>query len=228
MASSDAFVVTVTGRGGHASRPEDAVDPIPVACEIVGALQSMITRRCLVFDPGVLTVASINAGTTSNVIPETAVIKGTMRAVSDPDPHDRARGSEPCRGARGSGARLHCEIEQIAVSYPVTVNAEPGAERMLEVASSISRRGSVGAHARLRSWAQRTGRSCWTRCRVRWRSSGATSGDGPVARNHSNRMLIDEDAMSTGIAMHVGLGAQLVEPLPSQRTEKVPRDDLKG
>lgn len=107
MASSDAFAVTVTGRGGHASTPQDAVDPIPVACEIVGALQSMITRRISVFDPAVLTVASITAGTTSNVIPETAVIMGTVRAVSDQS-RDGARRARTCRESCGGCPWVHC------------------------------------------------------------------------------------------------------------------------
>ena len=63
--------------------PHDAVDPVPVACEIVTALQAMTTRRIPVFDPVVVTVASIHAGTTNNVIPEYAVLEGTVRAVSE-------------------------------------------------------------------------------------------------------------------------------------------------
>ncbi|MGH8917233.1 MAG: M20 metallopeptidase family protein, partial [Actinomycetes bacterium] len=84
LASADEFRVVVTGRGGHASMPQDAVDPVPVACEIVTALQTMVTRRIAAFDPAVLTIASIRAGTTFNVIPEVAVLEGTVRAVSDP------------------------------------------------------------------------------------------------------------------------------------------------
>ena len=83
MASADAFSATITGRGGHASMPHDAVDPVPVACEIVTALQAMTTRRLPAFDPAVVTVATIRAGTTSNVIPEQAVLEGTVRAVSE-------------------------------------------------------------------------------------------------------------------------------------------------
>ena len=83
MASADKFLVTVTGKGGHASEPHRAVDPIPVACEIVQALQTMVTRRIDVFDPSVVTVGRITAGTTNNVIPETAEIEGTIRAVSE-------------------------------------------------------------------------------------------------------------------------------------------------
>ena len=83
MASADTFLITVRGRGGHASMPHHASDPIPVACEMVGALQTMVTRRVDVFDPAVVTVARIQAGTTSNVIPETAELYGTVRTVSE-------------------------------------------------------------------------------------------------------------------------------------------------
>ncbi|NDI16103.1 MAG: amidohydrolase, partial [Actinobacteria bacterium] len=83
MASSDTFEIVVTGKGGHASEPFRARDPIPVACEIVQAIQMHITRRINVFDPSVVTVTQIHTGTTSNVIPETARINGTIRAVSE-------------------------------------------------------------------------------------------------------------------------------------------------
>ena len=82
-ASADTMLITVTGRGGHASQPHHALDPIPIACEIVQALQMMVTRTIDVFDPSVVTVGRITAGTTNNVIPETAVIEGTIRAISE-------------------------------------------------------------------------------------------------------------------------------------------------
>src|SRR3954466_252557 len=82
MAAADQWMVVVRGRGGHASMPYTANDPVPVAAEIVLALQSMITRRVDVFDPAVLTVAHIEAGSTSNVIPEPAFLEGTVRTLS--------------------------------------------------------------------------------------------------------------------------------------------------
>src|SRR3546814_15802801 len=63
--------------------PHQAADPIPIACEIVSALQAMVTRRVDAFDPAVVTVAKIRAGTTHNVIPETATLWGTIRTVSE-------------------------------------------------------------------------------------------------------------------------------------------------
>jgi len=82
LAAGDRFEITLTGRGGHASAPHNALDPITVAAELVIALNLMVTRRVDAFDPAVLTVARITAGTTSNIIPETAVLEGTMRTVS--------------------------------------------------------------------------------------------------------------------------------------------------
>jgi hippurate hydrolase len=73
----------VTGQSGHAFIPHTAIDPVTVACEIVMALQSMMTRRISAFDPAVLTVGSIQAGTTANVIPATATLRLTVRAVSE-------------------------------------------------------------------------------------------------------------------------------------------------
>ena len=82
MASSDVIRIKVTGAGGHASMPHDAHDPIPVLCEIVTALQVMVTRRIPVFEQAVITIASIHAGTTNNVIPEVGRLLGTLRTLS--------------------------------------------------------------------------------------------------------------------------------------------------
>ena len=96
MASADTIHIEIIGKGGHASEPHRAVDPIPVACEIVQALQTMVTRTIDVFDPSVVTIARITAGTTDNIIPETASIEGTIRSVSEPT---RTRARQ--RAARG-------------------------------------------------------------------------------------------------------------------------------
>ena len=82
MASSDSFDIVITGKGGHASEPFRTFDPVPVTCEIVQAIQSMVTRRFDIFDPTVVTVTRLVAGTAYNVIPESARIQGTIRAIS--------------------------------------------------------------------------------------------------------------------------------------------------
>jgi hippurate hydrolase len=120
MASADKLIVRVTGKGGHASMPHHAIDPIPVACEIVTALQVFVTRRIDIFDPVVITIAKIDGGSTNNVIPEVANLLGTIRTLS-----------EETREAAHAGiarivenvARAHeCEAEvKIERGFPVTV-----------------------------------------------------------------------------------------------------------
>ncbi len=120
LASSDTVTITVRGRGGHASMPHDAVDPLPIACETVIALQTAITRRINAHDPVVLTFGRIQAGSTSNVIPETAELLGTVRAVSE---HSRSAAHAVIQrvGAHVALAHgAHAEIE-IEPGFPVTV-----------------------------------------------------------------------------------------------------------
>ncbi|MSO15617.1 MAG: amidohydrolase [Ilumatobacteraceae bacterium] len=137
MASSDSMTITVKGRGGHASAPHFTLDPIPVACEIVQALQTLVTRRVDVFDPGVITVTQIHTGTTSNVIPETAMINGTIRAVTERTRsllHDGLR-----RVAEGVAAAHGMEAEvDLHIGYDVTVNNEDKASFAAGVATAVS------------------------------------------------------------------------------------------
>ena len=95
MAAADQWAITLRGRGGHASEPHAAADPIPAAAEIVLALQSMVTRRVNVFDPAVVTVGHLQAGSTNNVIPESA----SSRARSARSrPSGGPTWSRPCSG----------------------------------------------------------------------------------------------------------------------------------
>ncbi|MDU4962439.1 MAG: amidohydrolase [Sporomusaceae bacterium] len=81
-ANSDVFEVTVVGRGGHAASPQSCLDPIPVGAQIVTALQDIVARQLPAKDHAVLSVTQFNSGTAFNVIPDTAVIKGTVRTYS--------------------------------------------------------------------------------------------------------------------------------------------------
>ena len=121
MAAADTLHVTVRGRGGHASQPHRASDPIPAACEIVIALQTMVTRRFDVFDPVVITVGTFHAGTTDNVIPDEAHFVATIRSFS-PAARTAVQDAAP-RLARdiASAHGLTADAEYVD-GYPVTVN----------------------------------------------------------------------------------------------------------
>src|SRR6184192_1051987 len=82
FASADGFTMTVKGKGGHGAMPETAVDPIVIAAYIITALQTLITRETSPFSPAVITIGQVHAGTAFNIIPETAELRGTMRAFS--------------------------------------------------------------------------------------------------------------------------------------------------
>ncbi|TVT51591.1 amidohydrolase [Amycolatopsis rhizosphaerae] len=82
LAASATLTVTVHGQGGHGSAPHQAKDPVPVLAEMITGLQAAVTRRFDVFDPVVLTVGVVRAGTRSNIIPETATFEATIRSFS--------------------------------------------------------------------------------------------------------------------------------------------------
>jgi hippurate hydrolase len=136
MASADRFVIRVHGSGGHASEPFRTVDPVPIACEIVMALQSMVTRRIDVFDPAVVTVGRIHAGTTNNIIPPLAEIEGTIRTVSE---RTRAQVHESLERVAHNIAEAHGATAEpeIIHGYPVTSNHEQFAQFTIDAASDV-------------------------------------------------------------------------------------------
>ncbi len=82
MAAARMFEIVVHGRGGHAALPHTTIDPIPVACAIVGQLQTLVSRGTDPLDSAVLTVGRIESGTTANIIPDEARIQGTCRTLT--------------------------------------------------------------------------------------------------------------------------------------------------
>ncbi|PYC77097.1 amidohydrolase [Streptomyces tateyamensis] len=121
LAASDTLHVTLRGRGGHGSSPHSALDPVPAVCEAVLALQSMVTRRIDAFDPVVLTVGTLSAGTAANVIPEEARFAATIRSFSDQS--RRTVHAEALRVVHGIAAAHGLTAEAVLEDgYPVTVN----------------------------------------------------------------------------------------------------------
>ncbi len=82
LASADMLEIVVEGRGGHASMPHDTRDPVPVACEIVTALQTMVTRRFNAHEAMIVTITQLEAANAHNIIPERALLKGTIRTLT--------------------------------------------------------------------------------------------------------------------------------------------------
>lgn len=206
MASADQIFIRVTGRGGHASAPHSALDPIPVACEIAIAIQTMLTRSVDAFDPAVVTIAKITAGTTTNVIPEVAEIAGTIRAVSERTRmlvcDNLKRLAEGIASAHGATATV-----EIEAGYPVTINDTGFAATVSRVATSVS------GEAMVRQMPNPVmGAEDFSYVLQRVPGAMAFLGATPAgvdprtaAPNHSNRVIFDEGAMTTGIALYTAM-----------------------
>jgi hippurate hydrolase len=82
MASSNEFRITITGKGSHAALPHMGVDPVPVACQMVQAFQTVVTRNKKPTDAAVISVTMIHAGEATNVVPDSCVIQGTVRTFT--------------------------------------------------------------------------------------------------------------------------------------------------
>ncbi|GAA2803736.1 M20 metallopeptidase family protein [Kribbella solani] len=121
MAAADQLHVRVVGEGTHGSTPFRGKDPIPVACEMVIALQTMITRQFDVFDPVVLTVGRIAGGTKENIIPDDAFFDATVRTFSEATRAKVARTSVQLVESMAAAHGLAVEVEY-QIGYPVTVN----------------------------------------------------------------------------------------------------------
>jgi hippurate hydrolase len=212
LAATNQLHIVVRGRGGHASMPHHAVDPIPVACEIVTALQSFVTRRVDAFDPAVVTVARISSGTTVNVIPEEATLEGTIRTFSEATRAAVVEGIG--RLAAGIAGAHDCEADvSLDAGYPVTVNDDDfaaftgavaarllGDERSITMPSPV-----MGAEDFSYVLQQVPGAMAFLGTRPQGVGRNA-------APNHSNRMVLDEDAMATGIALNAAIALAFDTP----------------
>ncbi|MCC2978803.1 M20 metallopeptidase family protein [Sphingomonas sp. IC4-52] len=212
LASTDTLIANIKGKGGHAAMPHDCIDPIPVACEIVTALQSFIARRIPVADPAVLTITQIHAGSSHNIIPDSVRLMGTLRTLSD-STREKARAAFR-QIANDISAAHGCTAEiNIDEGYPVTVCDPRATAMMRELATSIS--GEKG-------WspmpAPMMGGEDFSY--VLREVPGAMAFVGVAAPDsdpktnpplHNTRMTIDESVMAKGIAMHCALAERFLE-----------------
>ncbi|MGF1628377.1 MAG: M20 aminoacylase family protein [Kiloniellaceae bacterium] len=123
MAAFDIFEVVVTGKGTHAAMPQLGIDPIVTAAQIVSALQTIASRRTAPLDSVVVSVTQFHAGDTWNVIPETAVIRGTVRSFNKATQDQMERDIERMARAicESQGATMKLRYER---RYPALVNTE--------------------------------------------------------------------------------------------------------
>ena len=209
LASGDTIQITVRGKGGHASAPHDCLDPIPIACEIVQAFQTLVTRRVNVFDPAVITIGKIEAGTTRNVIPETAHLLGTVRTLSEVTRERVLEGVRRVADGIASAHGAEAAVELIR-GYPVTSNDAGFAAFVLDTAREILGPERVTP---MRHPVMGSEDFSYVLQRVpgAMANLGTRPDAGDVFPNHSNRMLVNETALASGIAVHVAVALRFFE-----------------
>ncbi len=147
LASSDYWDITVEGRGGHAAFPHTCVDPVVAASQLVQAFQSIISRTLDPLTTGVLSVTMLHAGDTHNVIPQSATLGGTVRALSEETRRMiRRRMTEICEGTeRALGVSITLDYRE---GYPPTENHAGETEAAAEAAAAVVGAGKVDPDTR--------------------------------------------------------------------------------
>ena len=209
MAAADQWRITIRGRGGHASMPHTAADPIPVAAEIVLALQSMVTRRVDVFDPAVVTVAHIEGGSTSNVIPDSVLLQGTIRTLSAARRADTIASVERLATQIAAAHELTVDFVH-EEGYPVTVNDAGVAAQVLETAAEL-----LGPRAATLMRVPLMGAEDFSYVLEKVPGAMAFLGACPpgldpaeAPANHSNLVVFDEEPLPAGVALYAQMALQ--------------------
>jgi len=212
MAAADQFTITVKGRGGHASMPHDCADPVPAAAAIVAALQAMVTRRFDAASAVVVTVTQIHTGTAHNVIPDEAMLAGTIRTLS-PGHRERAHAllaETAAETARAYGVAAECAITP---GFPVTICDARAVTLGEKVARAI---GGDGGWRDLAAPIMGAEDFAYVLEKVpgaMFFLGVAPEGDdwSACCAIHSPRMHVDETALPTGAAMLAGCALEFLE-----------------
>ena len=210
LAAADMLDIAVRGRGGHASMPHDTRDPVPVACEIVMALQAMVTRRFDAAEAVVVTITQLDAGSAHNVVPDKALLRGTMRTLT---PDKRAAVQADIRRVAENIAAAHdCTAEvTITEGFPPTINDRRAVDLAERVATGLG-----GAFLRLEApimgaedfsyvLAKVPGAMCFLGVAEEgadWKSCCSI---------HSSRMMVDESVLPRGTAFLAGCATDFLD-----------------
>ncbi|MES0883603.1 M20 aminoacylase family protein [Roseibium sp. SCP14] len=142
MAATDEFRITITGKGGHAAKPHQTIDPVVIGSKMVSVLQTIASRNANPLDSVVVSVTVFEAGNAFNVIPQEATLRGTVRTLS-PEMRDLAEQRmtnivKSIAEAFDATAELHFRR-----GYPVTANHDDQTDFAAEIAEGIAGQGKV-------------------------------------------------------------------------------------
>lgn len=212
LASTDTLNARIIGKGGHAAMPHDAIDPVPAACEAVLTLQSFVARRTTFTDPVILSITQIHGGSTHNVIPDEVSLTGTLRTLSEAM-RDTARAAFG-RIVEQVAAAHQCHADwHIDAGYPATVNDARAVRIVRDEARSL-----FGDTAYLDIPAPIMGGEDFAYVLQKLPGAMAILGVAPPGADfaarapiHNAKMMVDEDALPRGVAMHCAFATRFLE-----------------
>lgn len=203
LAGADGLSITMAGRGGHAGLPHQAIDPVPALCSAVAGIQQWLARRIDAFDPAIVTVNRLDAGVDgAGLIPETATARGTIRTFSEATRERVWEGLQEL--GEHIGAAYGCRAQvTITPGYPPTVNDPAQAAWALDVAAR-----TVGQERAVQLSAPVFASEDFSYLLQRHPGAMLFLGAAPPSPTgpmHSPRMLLDEAALPTGVAVLAAL-----------------------
>jgi hippurate hydrolase len=206
MASADEIYITIKGKGGHAAKPNLTADTILTAAQIVNALQQLISRNNNPLSPSVLSICSIQGGSTTNVIPSEVKMMGTFRAMDEKwrfEAHERIRTIVEST-AKANGAEVELEI---SIGYPSVINDEETTALGKALAIDLIGAENVGV-AEVSLGAEDFGYYTQEIPGCFYRLGTGNMKKGIVSGVHTPTFDIDEEAIKLGISMMAFLGAK--------------------
>ncbi len=136
MASMDRIFIKIKGKGSHGAYPEQSIDPISTAAEVISGLQRIVSREVKAIDPAVVSITRINGGFNQNIIPDEVEMEGTVRAVNPATRNFIARRIEEVTKGITAAMRAECEVEY-EFKYPPLINSKSFTESFVESAKRV-------------------------------------------------------------------------------------------
>lgn len=210
MATPDTFVIHIKGKGGHGAYPHETIDPIYVAAQVMIALQGVSGRTIDPVQPFVVTVGSIHAGTKHNIIPDEAVLQGTIRTLNEATRRKaKTNVLKVSQGvAKAFGAKASVEFEKDG--YPITNNDKRVTERAMKLLKKIP--GTKIQTAEQVMGAEDFSRFLQEAPGTFYFLGSRNPSKGCVYPNHSSRFKVDEDVLKYGTASLAMLAAEFTSP----------------
>lgn len=196
MATPDSFKIIIHGKGGHGSAPQETIDPIFISAQIILALQGIRSRIIDPRQPFVLSVTSVHSGTKDNIIPDDAIMEGTIRSLDESTRGKAMEYTKKIVDSICSAFNASCEVEFMKDVYPITVNDPNVTEKVIQILKKIEGTKTIetepilGAEDFSRFLQKAPGTYFFLGTR--------NEEKGYIYPNHSSRFMIDESVLKLG------------------------------